>query len=125
MILTEPLGPDTLAVNVSGTVGAADVGRTFDVIHAMPGDAKVNLLITVADDLAPAWREALAAEWHRRSEVVSLVRRAGRIAVVAPQAWIRIAARVESALMPGLHYEVFAPEQAAAARAHVMGSLGD
>ena len=49
------------------------------------------------------------------------LRRFGRIAVVADQAWVRAGTRVESALLPFVSYRVFRPEQRDEALAWVAG----
>ena len=49
------------------------------------------------------------------------LRRFGRIAVVADQAWVRAGTRLESALLPFVSYRVFQPEERAEALAWVTG----
>jgi hypothetical protein len=120
MIAIHPLAPVALAMNIAGRIDAKDVARAFDAIAALPKGGPVHLLVTLADDIAPRWREALAEEWRRRAEVVALLHRAGRIAIVAPQAWIRVAAAIEGAVIPGLSYRTFHPEEAEAAREWVI-----
>jgi hypothetical protein len=48
--------------------------------------------------------------------------RFGRVAVVADQAWIRFASRLESAILPFVSYRVFEPDRRADALAWVAGS---
>lgn len=121
MITTEQLAPDTLALSVAGTIGAADVATAFDAIRALPVAGGINLLVDVAAEIAPSWREALTAEWRRRAEVIALIGRADRIALIAPQAWIRAAAWIEGRLIPGATYRTYRPEEAAVARAFALG----
>ena len=81
------------------------------------GSAPLSLLATVDVALEAHWFDALSAEWHRHDVVVRLLHRIDRIAVVAPQRWIRAAARIEALLLPGIDYRVFTPADAAVARA--------
>jgi hypothetical protein len=121
MITTAPLAADTLAITVAGEIDAADVEAAFDAICALPAGGPVHQLVTVRQDVAPHWGEALLAEWRRRADVMALIERAGRIAVVAPQTWVRAAARMEGWLLPGATYRTFRPEEAAIARSFVLG----
>jgi hypothetical protein len=45
----------------------------------------------------------------------------GRVAVVADQAWVRVATRIESALLPFISYRVFLPEERDEALAWIRG----
>lgn len=49
------------------------------------------------------------------------LRRFGRIAVVADQPWVRLATRIESALLPFISYRTFTPEGRDEALAWVKG----
>ena len=43
-----------------------------------------------------------------------------RVAIVADENWVRVLSRVESSLIPGVHYEVYGREHAAHARAWLL-----
>ena len=64
----------------------------------------------------PDWAVALSPR------LLGKLRQFGRVAVVADQAWVRIATRIESALLPFVSYRTFEPEQRAEALAWVRGS---
>ena len=48
----------------------------------------------------------------------------GRVAVVADQAWIRAATRIESVILPFISYRTFTPDQRQEAFAWVAGPSG-
>jgi hypothetical protein len=49
--------------------------------------------------------------------------RFGRVAIVADQAWVRLGAQIESALLPDISYRTFTPDRSAEALAWVRGSI--
>lgn len=53
--------------------------------------------------------KAMQGHWHRDMHFVRELERFGRVAIVSPNRWLRVLARVESALLPGNEYRVFAP----------------
>ena len=54
-----------------------------------------------------------------------LVRQTDRVAIVADEQWVRVLSRIESALIPGLHYEVYGREDAAHARSWLLRHTDD
>ena len=59
---------------------------------------------------------AIAEEMRHIPLLFRMIRQIDRVAIVADEAWVRIASRIESALIPGVHYEVYPREEAAHAR---------
>jgi hypothetical protein len=49
-----------------------------------------------------------------------MIRQIERVAVVADAQWVRVASRIEGALIPGVHYEVYDRDEAAHARAWLL-----
>src|SRR5690606_25167196 len=65
--------------------------------------------------------EGMADHLRRAASTLGSLRRFGRIAVVADQRWVRVAARLESALLPYVSYEVFPPDERERAFRWVVG----
>ena len=64
---------------------------------------------------------ALPTYLPRAGAMLRKLGRFGRIAVVSDQPWVRAWTRIESALLPGISYEVFTPDQRDQALAWVDG----
>jgi len=108
---------DVLALTVEGTVGDADLTFVMDRLEpALAAHDPLHLFVEVRGftGLAPGALPSYAA---RAFPLLGQLRGFGRIAVVADQAWLRAATRVESALLPGISYRTFLPDQRAAALA--------
>ena len=64
----------------------------------------------------------LPSYFARALPLFGKLRRFGRVAVVADQPWIRVATRIESALLPFISYRTFMPEAREEALAWVRGN---
>lgn len=114
---------DVLAVKVSGKLLHDELEEVVDKVEAaLEANEKTHIFAEVADfrgfDLA-----ALPDYLPRATKLLGKLDRFGRIAVVSDQAWVRWATRVESALLPGIGYEVFTPEERDRALAWVEGRI--
>ena len=58
----------------------------------------------------------------RATPLFTKLDRFGQVAVVADQAWVRMATRLESALLPGISYKTYLPEDRDEALAWVTGA---
>lgn len=63
--------------------------------------------------------DGLARYSARATALFRQLRRFGRVAVVADQAWVRLATRLEGALLPHISYRTFTPDLRDAALAWV------
>ena len=64
---------------------------------------------------------SLPMHWARALPLFGKLRRFGRVAVVADQAWIRASTRIESAMLPFISYRTFTPDQRGEAFSWVAG----
>jgi hypothetical protein len=60
---------------------------------------------------------------RRAFSLLGRLDRIGRVAIVADRAWIRLASRIESALLPGIRYQVYRPGERGRAFAWVKGKF--
>src|SRR5690606_6677567 len=60
---------------------------------------------------------AMAAELSRLSQIFTLIRRFDRCALVADKKWVRLAGKIEGALIPGVQIKAFKSGEEAAAEA--------
>ena len=54
-----------------------------------------------------------------------MIRQCERVAIVADETWVRVASRIESALIPGVSYEVYERHEEAHARAWLLRQTDD
>ena len=64
---------------------------------------------------------AIVVELCHCVELLGMIRRFERVAVIAGQNWIRTASRIEGALFPGLQIKAFDVSEAQAAEAWLAG----
>lgn len=116
MLTVTPLSPRAIEIVAEGHFTAADVApalnRLTAILDEMP---RLDILADVRGSPGIAL-SAIAEEFKHLPLVFRMIRQIERVAIVADAPWIRVASRVESALIPGLHYEVYARDQAAHAR---------
>lgn len=112
---------DVVAAKFIGRMERNDLARYVDRIEAaLETQDRVHLFVEVADFEGFNWRdmEPFLGSWFR---MLGKLRKLGRIALVTDTAWLRWAARLESALLPYVSYETFLPEERETALAWVKG----
>jgi hypothetical protein len=112
---------DVVAARVEGKITGADLDAVMNRLDAaLRGSEKVHVFVeTSAIDAIEI--AALPGYMARAAPLLGKLGRFGRVAVVADQAWIRIATRIESAVLPFISYRVFEPAERDAALAWVTG----
>lgn len=112
---------DVIALRMSGKITGGDLDAVMNRLDgAMARHDKVHVFVETSgiDALEIA---SLPGYMARAVPLFGKLSRFGRVAVVADQAWIRLATRIESAVLPFISYRVFEPEQRAEALAWVKG----
>ena len=102
---------DVLAVTYSGQITGKDLDAALDRMEAMlakPG--KINFFIEM-HKIEGLELSAMPHHMSRSFPLFSKFDRFGRVAVVADQTWIRVLTRLESAMLPHVHYRVYEPEE--------------
>jgi hypothetical protein len=125
MIELIPGSDDTIALRVSGKITGSDLDAIMDRLDAaMAAHDKVNVFVET-HAIEGIELSGLASYASRAMPLFGKLNRFGRVAVVADQAWVRIGARLESALLPFIRYRTFTPDQRDDAPAWVEGKLAD
>ena len=117
-----PSPPQVLALKMSDRISGTDLDPLmdrFDAALAQPG--KVHLFLETHHIAALEFR-GFAQYLGRAMPLMGKLERFGRIAIVADQAWIRLATRLESAVLPHIRYRVCKPEDRDEALAWVLGA---
>jgi hypothetical protein len=104
--------PDNaIAIRLSGKISGADLDRVMDrVDRLMAGSGKVHVFVETAG-INAIEISGLPSYFARAMPLFGKLDRFGRVAVVADQPWVRVATRLESALLPGISYRTYLPEQ--------------
>lgn len=112
---------DVIALKVSHKILDADLDRIMDRLdQAMARHERVHVYVeTRAIDGIDV--SGLPAYVRRALPLFGKLRRFGRVAVVADQAWVRAGTRIESALLPYISYRIFTPDRRMEALAWVRG----
>jgi hypothetical protein len=104
-------GDSVVAVKMSGKITSAGLDAVMTRLEAaMSRHDKVHVFVeTSAIDALEI--SALPGYVARAVPLLGKLGRFGRVAVVADQAWLRLATRIESKILPFISYRVFEPAQ--------------
>ena len=116
-----PSNDDVLAVKVAHKITGEDLDSILDRLDALlarDGPIHVFVETEAIDGIELA---SLPGYTARAMPLFGQLRRFGRVAVVADQGWVRVGARLESAVLPFINYKTFEPDERALALAWVEG----
>jgi len=120
MLTFTPLSPRAIAIIAEGHFTAADVAPALDQLAALLDTTpQLDILADVRGSPSVAL-SAVVEELKHLPLIIRLIRAIDRVAIVADAEWVRTASRIESALIPGLHYEVYERKDEAHARAWLL-----
>lgn len=112
---------DTLAVKLTGTITGEDLETIMDRTDAiMAKHDKINVFCET-QKIEGVQIAAMPHHMSRAFPLFGKLDRFGRVAVVADQAWMRAATRLESAMLPNVSYRVYEPEERDEALAWALG----
>ena len=115
--------PDVIALRIGGRIEGAELNRVMDRLEPMLARAeKVHVFVETRAVTGIAI-DGLAHYSARAMPLLGKLGKFGRVAVVADQAWIRWAAKVESLVLPHIRYRTFTPDCADEALAWVKGII--
>lgn len=112
---------DVIALTVAHKIDGHELAQVMDRLDAaMTRHDKVHVFVETQsiDGIEIA---GLGAYMKRALPLLGKLDRFGRVAVVADQGWIRALTRIESAILPHIHYRVCEPGERDAALAWVKG----
>lgn len=114
-------GTDVLAVRITGKLAHDELQTVTERLErSLNAQEKTHVFVELVDYDGFPW-SALGDYLPRAAKLLGQLERFGRVAIVTDIGWIRLAARVESALLPGIRYELFTPDERAQALAWVEG----
>lgn len=113
---------DVLAVTISGTVTQGDLEAIMNRVDHILATHQTIHVFTETRQVDGIALSGLPTHMTRVMPLLGQLSRFGRVAVVADQAWMRAATRLESALLPNISYRVVEPAERDEALAWVIGS---
>lgn len=106
-----------LDVQLSGKLDSDELHLLVDhLVNASTGFTRGRMRYVLHDFDRPSLG-ALAMELSQIAQLFILIRRFKRCAVIADKRWLRIASKIEGALIPGLKIKAFSPEESVNAEA--------
>ena len=108
--------PDSvLALKISGNIKGADLDAIMDRLDASFDQHEIVHIFVETQQIDGIEIAGLPRYMTRALPLFGKLRRFGRVAVVADQAWIRIGTQIESAILPFISYRIYEPEDRAKA----------
>lgn len=121
-MLEELTTPDeVVAVRIRGALERSEIEALLQRLEArLARDEPTHLYVEV-EDPAGFDPEGLASHLLRAGGLLPKLHRLGRVAIVSDRRWVRWAAKLESAILPNVHYETFTAAERDRALAWVKG----
>ena len=110
---------DVIAVTIEDRITADDLEALLDRIEGVLSRHPQLHMFLETRALGSLELAGFGGYLARAMPLMKELRRFGRIAVVADQAWVRAGTRLESAMLPFVSYRVFKPEERTEALAWV------
>lgn len=121
LTVTKP-SENRLDIVLSGSLDADAMQTGLDELIAHSDGISDGVMLYTISDFALPSAGALAVEFSRLPKLFALIGRFSRCAVVTDAGWIRTAAEVEGALIPGLTIRTFEPQHATEAETWLTAS---
>ena len=106
LTVTKP-APDRLDVVLEGTLDADKMRQALDDIVRLSADINEGRMLYTIRGFAMPTLGAIGVEFGYLPKLFSLITRFDRCAVCSDTAWVRTAAEVEGAIVPGLDIKSF------------------
>lgn len=113
--------PNVIALTIGGKIEGADLDAILDRLEPMLETEGPTHVFVETRAITGIAIDGLARYSMRAMPLLGKLRKFGRVAVVADQAWIRFGTRIESALLPFISYKTFTPDRRDEALAWVEG----
>jgi hypothetical protein len=121
MISIQPISDNAHEITIYGAFTSEDMSQFVAFVREQNAAGSGGNVLFDLVSLADFTFAAIVGELAHVPALMQWVYRLDRIAVISDEEWIRSAARLESALLPGVTYAVYDEDQADAARAWVLG----
>ena len=114
--ITKP-SANRVDIVLKGTLDAETMAAALDDLIAKSADVSGGRMLYTVTDFSLPTLGALGVELQRLPKLFALLGKFDRCAVLSDTAWLRRAAEIEGAVIPGIEIKSFEPQEAAAAEA--------
>ena len=125
MLEVEELAPNVHRVTVMGAFQYADAEKFIAFAKERITSEKGGNVLFDLTSMADFTFSAVSDQMMHIPSLLKFVYSLDRIAIISDEGWLRSAARLESVLLPGVDYQVYADDAAAAALAWVSEEVDD
>ena len=109
--------PQRIDIAITGQIDADEMSQALDDLLAQSEAVQDGLMLYTISELALPTLGAFGVEMRRLPKLFGLIGKFRRCAVLSDQTWVRTAAEIEGALIPGLEIKAFDVGETAAAEA--------
>ena len=121
MFKVTPIGINRLDIELSGKLNAADMKIALnELVDKSKNIENGKMLYEIIDFHLPSLA-AISIEFSRFTEMLRLMKKFNRAAVLTDKVWLKKAGEFEGALFPGLEIKAFDRDQKAEAEAWLSG----
>lgn len=117
-------GDQRLDIEFQGSIDAAQMRAGLDELFDKAAGIEHGRMFYRIRDFDMPSMGAIAVELRHMAQLLRLLRRFDRIAVVADAGWVRQMSEIEGALIPGIELKAFDPAHAAEAEAWLAADAG-
>jgi hypothetical protein len=114
--ITKP-SANRLDIEIKGSLDTETMRTALDELIAQSGDIRKGLMLYTITAFSLPTLGAIGVELSRLPKLLSLIGKFERCAVLSDAQWLRTAAAIEGALIPGLAIKSFELDERAAAEA--------
>ncbi|MGI3184966.1 STAS/SEC14 domain-containing protein [Nioella aestuarii] len=115
--------PNLLIIEVTGAMTAVAMEVALDVLVPEVRDMHHGGVLMRAQGVEWPTLGAIGVELRHWGQLMAMIRKVDKVAVLTDQGWLRNLAMVESLLVPNLVIRSFAPDQEASARSWLSGGV--
>lgn len=125
MLTITPRGDNRLDIEFHGSIDAVQMRAGLDELFTKAAGIEHGRMFYRVRDFDMPSLGAIAVELRHTMQLLRLMRRFDRIAVVADAGWVRKISEIEGALIPGIELKAFDAAHEAEAEAWLAGDAGN
>ena len=115
--------PNLLVMDVTGQMDSVAMEIALTMLVPVVKDMRHGAALLRASGVEWPTLGAIGVELRHWGQLMAMIRKVDKIAVLTDQGWVRNLAAVESLLVPNLEIRSFAPDAEADARAWLTGGV--
>ena len=121
MLKVTKISPNRVDIELNGSLDADGMRDGLDALIEQSEGVENGLMLYTISEFAMPSAAALAVEFARLPKLFGLIGKFDRCAVLSDAAWLRTAAEIEGAVIPGLAIKAFELGENEAAEAWLAG----